>query len=106
MLGKVYEHKKNLRTLEKCKLEIFKNKLIMRSKQETQRPLIFMNTETLEEEDYILTFDQDKSKPTFEFKNDKENNRFMQMTPIFTDSNYLYVLSMKKPDRGSFFLVF
>lgn len=35
-----------------------------------------------------------------EWKDDKENNRYMGVTPVFTDSNYIYVLSCKKPEKG------
>lgn len=37
---------------------------------------------------------------TLEWKDDKENNRYMGVTPLFTDSNYLYVISGKKPEKG------
>ncbi len=37
-----------------------------------------------------------------EWKDDKENNRYMGISPLFTDSNYIYVLSHKKPEKGKF----
>ncbi len=40
---------------------------------------------------------------TLEWKDDKENNRFMGVTPLFTDSNYLYTLSYKRQNKGKFF---
>ena len=36
------------------------------------------------------------------WKDDKENNRFMGISPLFTDSNYLYALSYRKPEKGKF----
>jgi hypothetical protein len=45
----------------------------------------------------------EKEQPvTLEWKDDKENNRFMGVTPLFTDSNYIYAISHKKPERGKF----
>lgn len=37
---------------------------------------------------------------TLEWKDDKENNRYMGKTPLFTDSNYIYAISCKKPEKG------
>jgi hypothetical protein len=37
---------------------------------------------------------------TLDWKDDKENNRFMMVSPLFTDSNYLYTISCKKPEKG------
>ena len=39
-----------------------------------------------------------------EWKEDKENNRYMGVTPMFTDSNYLYVVSYNKPEKGKIYL--
>jgi hypothetical protein len=39
---------------------------------------------------------------TLEWKEDKENNRYMGVSPLFTDSNYLYSISYKKPEKGKY----
>ena len=98
MLGKVYVHK-SYRLQEKCKLVYINGKLLCRSQVATGKPLYVLDPVTLEEtkEQVILEKGQ---ITTLEWKDDKENNRFMGVTPLFTDSNYLYALSYKKPEKG------
>ena len=98
MIGKVYAHK-NYRLYEKCKLLYFNGKLYCRSQTATTKALYVLDPVTLDEtkEQVII----DKTNPiTMEWRDDKENNRYMGVTPLFTDSNYIYAVSSKKPEKG------
>lgn len=98
MLGKVYAHK-SYRLHEKCKLVYFAGKLLCRSQAATGKPLFVIDPVTLEETKEIITVEKGQLT-TLEWKEDKENNRFMGVTPLFTDSNYLYAISYNKPEKG------
>lgn len=98
MLGKVYMHK-SYRLQEKCKLVFMNGQLYCRSSQETKKQLIIIDPVTLEESKQVVTPEKGQLI-TLEWKDDKENNRYMGVTPLFTDSNYLYVISGKKPEKG------
>lgn len=97
MLGKVYAHKNFYRQDEKCKLLYLNGKLLCRSKNDTSKPIFIIDCETMEETKESLVVN--KEIPNIEYKDDKENNRFMNITPLFTDSNYLYAISYKKPEK-------
>jgi hypothetical protein len=101
MLGKVYMHK-SYRLNEKCKLVYMNGQLFCRSSQETKKQLIIIDPVTLEESKQVVTPEKGQLI-TLEWKDDKENNRYMGITPLFTDSNYLYVISGKKPEKGNYF---
>jgi hypothetical protein len=98
MLGKVYMHK-SYRLREKCKLVYLNGRLLCRTAQDTKKQLVVIDPVTLDEtKEQILP--EKGQLVTLEWKDDKENNRYMGVTPLFTDSNYLYVISGKKPERG------
>jgi hypothetical protein len=99
MLGKVYAHK-SYRVHEKCKLVYMGGKLLCRSQVATTKPMFVIDPVTLEETKETVTVEKGQLA-TLEWKDDKENNRFMGVTPLFTDSNYLYVMSYKKPEKGN-----
>lgn len=99
MLGKVYLHKSYYRVEEKCKLLYLNGKLLVRSSKEKKKILIIVDPVTLDETKEVISSEKNSPK-TLEWKDDKENNRFMGVTPLFTDSNYLYVVSLKKPEKG------
>jgi hypothetical protein len=73
--------------------------LYCRSSQETKKQLIIIDPVTLDESKQVVTPEKGQLI-TLEWKDDKENNRYMGVTPLFTDSNYLYVISGKKPEKG------
>lgn len=102
MLGKVYAHK-SYRLYEKCKLVYMNGRLFCRSQVETKKPLVVIDPVTLEETKEVVTVEKGQLT-TIEWKDDKENNRYMGVTPLFTDSNYLYVVSYKKPEKGKLVL--
>lgn len=98
MLGKVYLHKSNYRVEEKCKILYFNGKLLVRSSKDKKKPLVLVDPVTLEETKDVITLEKNLLQ-TLEWKDDKENNRYMGVTPLFTDSNYLYVISTKRPEK-------
>jgi hypothetical protein len=57
-----------------------------------------IDPETLDEIADQVILDK-TTQVTLEWKSDKEANRFMNFTPLFTDSNYLYALSHRRPNR-------
>ena len=74
-------------------------KLLCRSETATTKALYIIDPVTLDETKEVINID--KSNPfNLEWRDDKENNRFMGVTPLFTDSNYLYAISFKKPEKG------
>ena len=98
MLAKVYAHK-SYRLYEKCKLVFIHGKLLCRSQVATGKALYVIDPITLEETKEAVVLE--KGQPiTLEWKDDKEGNRYMGVTPLFTDSNFLYALSYKKPEKG------
>lgn len=99
MIGKVYTHKVNYRKDEKCKLLYLQGKLLCRSTHDSSKPLYIIDPLTLDETKETVTMEKDQPI-TIEWKDDKENNRFMGVTPLFTDSNFLYAISYKKPEKG------
>jgi len=99
MIGKVYAHKESYRTNEKCKLLYMNGKLLVRSSKEKDRPLFIVDPATLEEKREFFEVEKD-DEITPEWRDDKENNRFMSHTPLITDTNYIYVISHKKPEKG------
>ena len=107
MIGKVYAHK-NYRINEKCKLLYFNGRLLCRSQTATTKALYVLDPVTLDETKELII--NDKTNPfNLEWKDDKENNRFMGITPLFTDSQHIYTLSYKKPEKGkkhSYSLIF
>lgn len=102
MLGKVYVHK-SYRLYEKCKLVWLNGKLLCRSQVATGKPLYVLDPVTLEETKEQVTVEKGQLI-TMEWKDDKENNRFMGVSPLFTDSNYLYCISYKKQQKGNILL--
>ena len=98
MVGKVYAHKP-YRINEKCKLLFFNGMILCRSQALTTKPLVIIDPMTLEETKASVVSEK-SSLINLEWKDDKENNRFMGVTPLFTDNNYIYALSYKKPEKG------
>ncbi len=98
MMGKVYIHKDAYRRDERVKLLYLNGKLLLRSAKDHEQPFYVIDPFTLEEtkED----FDLEKDQPTVEWREDKDNNRYMTDSPLFTDSNFIYVVSYKKPEKG------
>lgn len=103
MLGKVYMHK-SYRLNEKCKLISINGLLLCRSSNEIKKQLLILDPVTLEESKQTITSEKGQLI-NLEWKDDKENNRYMGVTPLFTDSNYLYVISGKKPEKGKYYLI-
>jgi len=101
MLGKIYAHK-SYRLYEKCKLVCINGKLLCRSQVATGKALYVIDPATLEETKDQVVLEKGQII-TLEWKDDKENNRFMGVTPLFTDSNHLYTISYKKPEKGKSF---
>lgn len=66
--------------------------------------MIILDPSTLDETKETVHFEKGQSI-TLEWKDDKENNRFMGVTPLFTDSNYIYVISYKKPEKGKILFI-
>lgn len=76
--------------------------LLCRSQSVSTKPLFIIDPITLDESKDAVLSDKANSI-NMEWKDDKENNRFMGVTPLFTDNNYIYTLSYKKPEKGKKF---
>ena len=70
----------------------------------TKIALYVLNPVTLDETKEVIQSEKGNTM-NLEWKDDKENNRFMGVTPLFTDSFYLYAISYKKPEKGNIFLL-
>ena len=77
--------------------------IIVRSSTAKDRPFYILDPVTLEEKREFFEIEKDNINP--EWREDKENNRYMTHTPLFTDSNLLYILSYKKPEKGKSFIL-
>lgn len=78
--------------------------LLCRSTTDKKKPLYIINPSTLEESKDVIQYEKGAAV-TLEWKDDKENNRFMGKTPLFTDSNYIYAISCKKPEKGNYLFI-
>ena len=79
--------------------------LLCRTQEDTKKGIIVLDPDTLEEVKNQLTSEKGQLI-TLDWKDDKENNRYMMVSPLFTDSNYLYVISCKKPEKGNLELTY
>ena len=104
MIGKVYAHKESYRKDEKVKLLYMNGVILVRSQKAKERPFYLLDPVTLEEKREFLEIEKDNINA--EWREDKENNRYMTFTPLFTDSNFLYLLSYKKPEKGKLSLTY
>jgi hypothetical protein len=92
MIGQVYQHKSDFKSGEQVALLYLNGKLYCRSDSIKPKPFVRLNPLTLEEEEKD-EIELEKEDKNLEWKSNEETGRSLNFTPLFSDGNYIYVVS-------------
>lgn len=73
------------------------NQLYVRSESNKPKPFVRINTESLEEEKEEVELE--KEDQNLEWKENEETGRSLTYTPLFSDGQYIYVISRRKAPK-------